>query len=149
MSVVQINRKEEGNCTVLFFPSRFGVKKKKPWPKKVIIEPLKVCIFSNFSSDTKFDWRFFFFTPPDPKGKKNRKIGLQRGREEIVCGYREKIKPYPFGWGAGGRKCRSWVLFPESRTMVRKMILFFPCNFTNFFTEMKNGSIIYLKPNMI
>ena len=96
MSVVQKNRKEGGNFTVLFFPSGFGVKK-KPWQKKVIIEPQKVCIFSNFGLDTKFGWRFFFFTPPDPEGKKNRKIGHQRGREEIVCDYREKIKPYHIG----------------------------------------------------
>ena len=52
-----------------FFPRDLGWKK-KPWQKKVIIEPQKVCIFSNFGLDTKFGWRFFFFTPPDPEGKK-------------------------------------------------------------------------------
>ena len=77
-----------------FFPRDLGWKK-KPWQKKVIIEPQKVCIFSNFGLDTKFGWRFFFSPLQIPKEKKNRKIGHQGGREEIVCDYREKIKPYP------------------------------------------------------
>ena len=62
----------------------------------VIIKPQKLCIFSNFGLDTKFGWRFFFSPLQIPKEKKPRKIGHQRGREEIVCDYREKIKPYPF-----------------------------------------------------
>ena len=45
----------------------------------------------NMESTPIFPKRFFFHPQ-----KKNRSIGLWRGREGTVCGYGEKNKPYPF-----------------------------------------------------
>ena len=42
--------------------------------------------------------RFFFFQTPKPEGKKNRKIGFQKGRQEIICDNMEKIKPWGFAF---------------------------------------------------
>ena len=72
--------------------------KKKTVTKKSGSNPKKVCIFPHFGSETNFGSRFFFFHPSDSRGKKkNRKIGLHRGREESVCDNREIKKPPPFG----------------------------------------------------
>ena len=72
----------------IFFPRDLGWKK-KTWQKKGHYQTQIVCIFSNFGSDTKFRWRFFF-SPPRSRRKKNRKIGFQWGREEIVSDTQEK-----------------------------------------------------------
>ena len=47
---------------------------------------------------TKTPAVFFLSEIPKSRGKKKpRKIGPHRGRKEIVCGYKEEKKPYPFG----------------------------------------------------
>ena len=73
----------------LFFPSGFS-REKKNRDEKIAIFLKPVPFFALFGARAQFWFTVFFFPAPNPEGKKNRKIGLWRGRKEDECDNLEK-----------------------------------------------------------